>query len=122
MDMNRITKLTDLSNWKTKREIISELISNGVLLDERSWRNLVKESNKNFYEHEIDYFVAHSNKVYKVTKDKEEIKKSCDDKKKRSINQLYEVSKVLKALGENCNLRLEITNDSFVFTEGFENE
>lgn len=122
MDMNRITKLTDLSNWKTKREIISELISNGVLLDERSWRNLVKESNKNFYEHEIDYFVAHSSKGYKITRDTEEILRSVKDNDKRALNMLCDNAKIKKAIGENCNLRLKITNDSFVFTEDFEDE
>lgn len=111
-------ELVDMTNWKTKKEILKELQDKDIILDEREFRKRVKKNNERFNNHEIDFYIAHSNKGYKKTTDFDEIKRSCEDKRKRSLDQLHEVSKTLKAIGENCNMRLEITNDSFTYTKG----
>ena len=39
-------QLIDLSNWKTKKEIINEYAEKGIDIDERKWRVLVEQHNK----------------------------------------------------------------------------
>lgn len=110
-------ELIDMTTWKTKKEILKELQDKDIILDEREFRRRVKESNKLYYEHEIDILIAHSNKGYKATKDRDEALKTANDLDKRAFNMLHDSARIKKANGENCNMKLEITENSFVVTE-----
>lgn len=108
-------ELVDITNWKTKNEILKELQDKDIILDEREFRARVKENNQLYFEHETDVFIAHSCKGYKATKDKEEILKSLEDNHRRAINMLSEEAKVKKALGENYNFKLIINEDGMYY-------
>lgn len=98
----------DLSDWKNKKEILLELSLNYGEVDERMWRKYVERYNKRFWNHEVDKFIVHSAKGYKLTDDKNEICNSLGDIKKRSLNMLWKYSRTMKALGEKDNIMLEL--------------
>ena len=98
----------DLRDWKKKKEILSELFENYGKVDERTWRLYVAEYNTRFWEHEVDTFIVHSAKGYKLTNDKDEICNSLGDMKKRSLNMLWKYSRTMKALGEKDNIMLDL--------------
>ena len=112
-----LIELVDLSDWKKKQEIIKELKQQDLIIDERKFRAIVKHHNKSFYNHDTDIFIAHSCKGYKATKSEEEIRDSIADNRKRALNMLYEESQVKRALGENINFNLKITNDGMYYTD-----
>ena len=94
-------ELIDLSDWKTKKQILSELKHGGIIIDERRLRKLVELQNKLFYNHESDIFIAHSSKGYKATKDYEEINNSLKDKSFTFLSKTLESKPtILKALRE----------------------
>lgn len=112
-----IYDIVDMTYWRTKKDILKELKSKGVEMNERGFRKLVENINKLYSNHEIDKFIAHSNKGYKVATNEEEIKLSAMDYRKRGLDQLVKSSKIMKALGENCNLKLSIKNGELIYTE-----
>ena len=112
-----IYDIVDMTYWRTKTDILKELKSKGVEINERSFRKFVENINKLYTNHEINEFIAHSNKGYKVTTNYEEIKSSAFDHRKRGLDQLVKSSNILKALGENCNLKLSIKNGELIYTE-----
>lgn len=103
-----IYDLIDLSSWKSVKDCLNELKSGGIGIDERQLRKLVKANNISFINHEVDTFIAHSQKGYKATRDRNEILASINDKYKRAINMLNENSRVIKAMNENDNERFEL--------------
>lgn len=103
-----IYDLIDLSSWKSVKDCLNELKLGGIGIDERQLRKLVKANNISFINHEVDTFIAHSQKGYKATRDRNEILASINDKYKRAINMLNENSKVIKAMNENDNERFEL--------------
>lgn len=107
----------DLSEWKKKKEILKNFSEKGISIDERTFRNKVKEFNKMFYNHETENFIAHSSNGYKMTTNVEEIKDSIKDNRKRALDMLYEEARIKKAIGENYNMKLEISEKGFIITE-----
>ena len=103
-----IYDLIDLSSWKSVKDCLNELKLGGIGIDERQLRKLVKANNISFINHEVDTFIAHSQKGYKATRDRNEILASINDKYKRAINMLNENSRVIKAMNENDNERFEL--------------
>lgn len=103
-----IFEMIELTDWKTKKEILKELRSNGVYIDERCFRKIVENYNKLFCEHKVDNYVVHSAKGYKLTNDKDEIIQTASDFRKRAINQFNKARDVIKAMNENDNYNLEI--------------
>ena len=112
-----IFEMINLFDWKKKKDILKELKANGVFIHERMWRKTVEKHNNLYFEHKTDYFLAHSNKGYKLTKDEQEIRESAKDFRKRGIDQLMKSSKTLKALNENANFRLEIKDGKMYYSE-----
>lgn len=112
-----IFELLKLYEWKKKKDILKELNEHGVHIDERNFRKIVERHNKLYFEHRTDYYLAHSPKGYKLTKNEEEIRNSALDYRKRGINQLIKSSKTLKALNENSIFRLEIKNGELIYSE-----
>ena len=96
------------NDWKTKNQIIIEAYKDGIKLHERVWRKFVEDYNKKYWSHEVDNFIVHGRRGYKLTTDKEEIKKSIQDGKKRALNLLWKYSQTRKAMGEVDNIKLEL--------------
>ena len=117
MMIEKINDLIDLTEWKTKKQINEELRVYSVQLNERTFRRNVEEHNDLYFAHEKQFYVAHSSKGYKLTKDTEEIRKSLRDSLKRGIDQLSKYHKGIKALGENANFSLRIEENELVFLE-----
>lgn len=112
-----IYDLIDMNNWKTKPEILKELKEQGIEMQERTFRKTVEITNKMYANHEIDKFIAHGPKGYRVTTSEEDIRASAKDYRKRGLDQLVKSSKILKALGENANMSLQIKDGTLVYTE-----
>ena len=106
-----------LIEWTKKKEILSVLKSEGVTMDERTFRKMIELHNKKYFEHQTDKYLVHSVKGYKLTDNKEEIIASAKDYRKRALNQLMKYSKTLKTMGENDNMRLEIKDGAFIVAE-----
>lgn len=99
----------NLTEWKKKPQILKELKNSGFPMDERKFRKLVETNNKMYAEHiEGVKFIAHSSSGYIATTDRELIISSLKDNNKRAMTMLMGNNKVLKALGENINLNLEM--------------
>lgn len=98
----------DLSVWKTKQQIMEELLFIGISIDERSLRLVVDYNNVLFNQHLRNTYIAHSNKGYIATKDEQIIKDSIADLFKRSKNMLWKYGQTRKAIHENYNLKLEL--------------
>lgn len=115
----KIYELVNMDSWKTKEEILTELLlKKDMDLNERSLRNEIEINNRLFYEHLVDKFIAHDNhKGYIATAVREVIKRSIDDDKKRAIKLLTRYSKTLKALGENGNMNFVIKGNDMYFLE-----
>ena len=96
------------NDWKTKNQIIIEAYADGITLHERTWRKFVEDYNKKYWSHEVDTFIVHGRKGYKLTSDKDEIKASIQDSKKRALNMLWKYSKTRKAMGEADNIMLDL--------------
>lgn len=108
----------DISEWKTKNEIIDEITLNGGYINERSFRNMVKEKNKDFIDGLSEYFIAHSDKGYKITTDTDEIIKSIKDKEKRAFDMLVENARVRKRLNLRNNIQIQISDSGVMYLEG----
>ncbi len=95
-------------DWSTKKEILARAKQDGITLHERKWRFFVEDYNKKYWRHEVDTYIVHSGKGYKLTSDKEEIKASIQDGKKRALNLLWKYSQTRKALGEADNIKFDL--------------
>ena len=103
-----ILDFVDLSIWKKRTDILKELKKNGLPIKDRDFRKRVELHNRLYEEHVVDNFIAHSNKGYLATKDKNIIIASLRDNEKRALTMLKATSKTLKALGENANYNFDI--------------
>lgn len=106
-----------LTEWTKKKDILKILKSEGVTMDERTFRKMVEIHNQSYFEHKTDKYLAHSSMGYKLTSNKDEIIASAKDYRARAFNQLVKASKTLKAMGENDNMRLEIKNGEFIVAQ-----
>lgn len=111
--MNLDVLLDLIGNWKKKKDILKEANEYFTSDDpDREWRKYVENWNREYEAHLTNgYYIAHSNKGYKITQDREAIKQSLMDNHKRSINMLAKESRTLKAMGEDLcvqDLREEI--------------
>lgn len=119
--MNRTIELIndfiDLTEWKTKKQINKELEKFGIRINERAFRQKVEDHNNLYFAHQKEFYIAHSNKGYKMTKDTEEIRNSLRDSFKRGIDQISKYHKGIKALGENANFSLGLKNGELILLE-----
>nr|DAQ16377.1 MAG TPA: hypothetical protein [Caudoviricetes sp.] len=106
-----------LIEWTKKKDILKILKSEGVTMDERTFRKMVEIHNQSYFEHKTDKYLAHSSRGYKLTSNKDEIIASAKDYRTRAFNQLVKASKTLKAMGENDNIRLEVKNGEFIVAQ-----
>ena len=106
-----------LLEWTKKKDILKILKSEGVTMDERTFRKMVEIHNQSYFEHKTDNYLDHSSRGYKLTSNKDEIIASAKDYRTRAFNQLVKASKTLKAMGENDNIRLEVKNGEFIVAQ-----
>ena len=107
-------EIIDMSEWRTKTDILQELKRKGSEMDERYFRQVVEKHNKLFYNHESDVFIAHSSQGYKATTDENEIRMSAFDYRKRALDQLTKYARICKAIGENANMKLELDDEHII--------
>ena len=106
--------IIDLTDWKTKAEIIAELAAHGWKINERTWRLYVEAYNAKYWNHEVESYIVHGQHGYKLTSDKDEIKASIADLKKRGLNMLWKHSRTMRAIGEKDNLRLDLEEKGII--------
>lgn len=100
----------DLSTWKTKKQILSELNALGVEIKERALRLMIEKHNQDYFNGVVYDLIIHSDKGYKRTADRAEILRRREDYKKRALNMLWKYSQIGKALGEHDNIKIEFDN------------
>ena len=105
--MDELYNVLSLKKWKKKKEILSELKSQGIVINERKFRKYVEKNNQMYGDGVTDYYIAHSNKGYKITFDWEEVELSIKDKRKRALTMLAECSKCERQFKRRNNLRME---------------
>ena len=105
--MNELYNVISMNKWKKKKEILSELKSQGIVLNERKFRKYVENNNRMYGDGVSDYYIAHSSKGYKITFDWEEVELSIKDKRKRALTMLAECSKCERQFQKRNNLRME---------------
>ena len=98
--------------YTTKEEIINKLlIKYDYFTNERQLRKMFEHYNKEYEAHHTDrYFIAHSRKGYKITRDTEDIRKSIKDNHKRAITILARETKIKRAMGEDLNIQ-DLSNE-----------
>lgn len=106
--IDKILETINLSEWKTKKQIINELKTNGIYVEERTWRSLVESYNYRYMDGVNDKYIIHGSKGYKLTNDKKEIMHSIQDLRNRSLNMLSKYSRTYKALGLQDNLKIDL--------------
>lgn len=79
--------------WIKKSDICSMLH-----IGERKWRQNVAEHNLRWADGLEEYFIAHSQNGYRMTRNTDLICASIADNRKRALDQLYKVSKVNQRL------------------------
>ena len=89
------------------KDIKNILAENDIKMHYSNWQHLVNEYNKSFYENrENAKFIAHSNKGYILTDDKEIIKQSLDNYRDRAIPMLQHCYRGYKTIGKLTNIDL----------------
>jgi hypothetical protein len=115
-ESDTLAKFKDIlgNNWVKKDKIIEKYkTAYGIDLNEREWRLMVANFNKEYNAHLTNgYDIVHSNKGYRLTNDYDEMRKSDNDLYKRSMKMLARVSKNKKTRGEDMHaFRLELVQD-----------
>lgn len=105
--MDELYNVLSLNKWKKKKEILSELKSQGIVIGERKFRKIVEKNNRMYGDGVTDYYIAHSNNGYKITFDWDEVELSIKDKRKRALTMLAECSKCERQFQRRNNLRME---------------
>ena len=108
--LERIIGVLSLTDYKKKEEILKEL-KKDCDITERTFRALVAQNNKLFGEGKVDYYIAHSNKGYKLTFNWEEMKKSIADNRKRAITMLADCTKAEMACQKRNYLQFTDLDD-----------
>ena len=97
-----------LQSWRTKKEILAFLDSDEcgmrTRIGERALRNYFEELNEKYQNHEIDFYIAHSNKGYRISRNKREIRHSGFDNIRQGANLINKGKSTLRAVGENENM------------------
>ena len=94
----------NLKDWITydnlKERIFNEY---AITYHRRAWNRYIEVKNQSFCDGETDMYIAHSNKGYKITTNKEEIEASVKHLHTMALNMLSKESKVKKALNRSVH-------------------
>lgn len=105
---NLIIDILEFDTYKKKKDILIELKSKGITIDERSFRQIVSNNNKLFASGDTGFYIAHSNEGYKKTCEWEEIKKSINNNRRRALTMLIDCNKVERQFQRRNNLQLDL--------------
>jgi hypothetical protein len=116
--MINLVNYVDLSDWKTKNQIVFELHrDSGINIspDGREWREAVEKWNKAFANHEVPFYITHSNNMgYKATIDYQEAKMARNDYVKRAINMMKKARECDLAFQQQCNYQIDFEKGELV--------
>lgn len=102
-DFNQFIK-ENLKDWITHANLKERIFNEyAITYPRRAWNKYIEVKNKAFYDGETDMYIAHSNKGYKITKNKDEIEASIKHLDTMALNMLSKESKVKKALNRSVN-------------------
>lgn len=91
-----------LKNWITYSNLKERIFNEyAITYPRRSWNKYIEVKNKAFCDGETDMYIAHSNKGYKITKDRNEIEASVNHLHTMALNMLSKESKAKKALNRS---------------------
>lgn len=94
-----------LKDWAKTEDILKHLKADkGIEISDRAWRRYVNSYNHNFNDQET--YIASSNKGYKFTAKRKEIKKSAIKDLKLGISLIKNAKEHLLELGEKDQLSL----------------
>ena len=103
---SNVEELINLSDWKKQKEILYELhIEWGINITSREWRTFVEKHNKKFADGESDFYITHSSKGFKATREYAEAKMARNDYVKRALNMLNKAKECDKAFRQKCNYK-----------------
>lgn len=102
-----LDEVLSLSEWRKKRDILKEYKQLGIKMNERSFRKQVEINNRLYGEGQVDYYICHSSKGYKLSFNWEEVEMSIADKRKRALTMLAECSRAKAQYQRRNNLKME---------------
>lgn len=102
-DFNQFIK-ENLKDWITYANLKERIFNEyAISYPKRSWNKYIEVKNEAFCNGENDMYIAHSNKGYKITKDRNEIEASVNHLHTMALNMLSKESKAKKALNRSVN-------------------
>lgn len=102
-DFNQFIK-ENLKDWITYANLKERIFNEyAITYPRRAWNKYIEVKNQSFCDGETDMYIAHSNKGYKITTNKDEIKSSVNHLHTMALNMLSKESKVKKALNRSIN-------------------
>lgn len=102
-DFNEFIQET-LKDWITYSNLKERIFNEyNISYPRRSWNKYIEVKNQAFCDGENDMYIAHSNKGYKITKDREEIEASIKHLDTMAKNMLKKESNAKKALNRSVD-------------------
>lgn len=94
----------NLKDWITYSNLKERIFNEyNISYPRRSWNKYIEVKNQAFCDGENDMYIAHSNKGYKITNDREEIEASIKHLDTMAKNMLKKESNAKKALNRSVN-------------------
>lgn len=94
----------NLKDWITYANLKERIFNEyAITYHRRAWNKYIEVKNQAFCDGENDMYIAHSNKGYKITKDREEIEASIKHLDTMAKNMLMKESNAKKALNRSVN-------------------
>lgn len=104
-----------LKDWHKQSEILTELFKQGITINDRQWRIEVNRHNDLFKNHEVDFYITHSNcKGYKATRDYTEALVGRNDYLSRALDMLKKVKDCDKGFNTKDNLRFDLEKEEII--------
>lgn len=102
-DFNQFIK-ENLKDWITYANLKERIFNEyAITYSRRAWNKYIEVKNQSFCDGENDMYIAHSNKGYKITKNRDEIEASIKHLDTMAKNMLKKESNAKKALNRSVN-------------------
>lgn len=94
----------NLKDWITYANLKERIFNEyAITYPRRAWNKYIEVKNQSFCDGETDMYIAHSNKGYKITKNKDEIEASIKHLDTMALNMLKKESNAKKALNRSVD-------------------
>lgn len=94
----------NLKNWITYSNLKERIFNEyAITYPRRAWNKYIEVKNQSFCDGETEMYIAHSNKGYKITNNKDEIEASIKHLDTMAKNMLMKESNAKKALNRSVN-------------------